>query len=105
MPCPPEWKHCIDVGEWDDPMHKMFNGVSKSFNEYMGTTKRITGSGKQIVIREHQLLRQGIPEHDVHVILNKEFKNAKSVVNREHHLMDKGIPELKVHQMLFTEFK
>lgn len=105
MGCPPEWKNCIDVGEWDDPMHKIMNSMSRDFKKAMGTHTRVTASGKQLVAREHELLRTGIPEFKVHKILDSEFKNSKAIVHREHQLMDRGVSELKAHQILFKEFK
>jgi len=65
---------------------------------------RITASGKQLIIREHELLRAGTPELKVHKILDNEFKNSKAILHREHQLINQGVPELKVHQIVFNEF-
>jgi hypothetical protein len=105
MGCPPEWKNCINVGKWDDPMHKIFNSMSREFKKSMGGTSKITASGRQLVAREHELMDRGIPELQVHKILESEFKNAKVIIKREHQLMAKGIPELKAHSILFKEFR
>lgn len=71
----------------------------------MGIKTKVTASGRQLVAREHALMKQGIPEFKVHKMLESEFKNAKTIIKREHELMAKGISELKVHKILFKEFR
>lgn len=36
MACPKKWKYCIDVGNYGDPLHKIFNGMSASFKKMSG---------------------------------------------------------------------
>ncbi len=39
MACPKKWKYCLDVGNWNDPLHKVFNKASSNFKKIYGDVK------------------------------------------------------------------
>lgn len=61
-----------------------------------------------IIKREHILLKKGVPEPDVHKLLEVDFSSSselvKNVISREHEMIDEGIDEERVHEILIKEF-